>query len=434
MSITFQPSTGSIHMELHNPSHVARSLVGALSAPNQSLDDMMSTFLRFLPELTTPFDVTDEYDPRPAFLAAAVMRHFYTPMSLRPRPNYHFILIEHMEVIVPVVIPLMLHTLQYSSFDPQRRSYHPEDAIVLSTLAALLQHDTGLAHFADTMPAMLTLQIKTIICMWIKVSGSTSTNVLDIDLVKIIQALTEYAPTRRPLELAVASIPRSLFRTGLNHLNAAVAREHARNWGDLRGPPQVQLRHYLFVNGLMTALCSLLAYAIIDQPRMVAPEEWPVEKYGAYQFILAISEELHLLFKDEVDSPNALLEALNGRLLDSIYCVLHYFGRSLLTLCGRMPFLLGYIWHWSMKSRRVAHRVLMQLNDFRSFMGSWNELPQMPSGNLLTVGWHVFVTHFDRSVQASPESGRLRTMCMNPTRDETMPELQGPCCLFGGVF
>ncbi|KAF9001249.1 hypothetical protein BDZ89DRAFT_686444 [Hymenopellis radicata] len=403
MSITFQ-LTGSVSVELHNPSDIARSLARALSTPYQSLYDMMSTFLCFLPELTTPFDVTDEYDPRPAFLAAAVMRHFYAPMSLRPRPSYHPILIEHMEVVVPVVIPLMLHTLEYSSSDPQRRSYHPEDAIVLSTLAALLQHHTGLAHFAVTGRAMLTLQIKTIIYMWIEVSESRSTNVLDSDndLVKIIQALTEYAPTRRPLELAVASIPRSLFRTGLNHLNAAVSKLENptfsflpnRLLANMRGIGAIcvvrpKLRNYLFSNGLIASLCSLLAYAIIDQPRMVAPpEEW--SKYRAHHFLLAICEELHLLFKDEVDSPNALLDALNERLLDSIQCALHHFGRSLLTLCGRMPFLLGYIWHWSMKSRRVAHKVLMQLNDFRGFTGSWNELPQMPSEHPFTVGLACF--------------------------------------------
>ncbi|KAF8870807.1 hypothetical protein CPB85DRAFT_1353638 [Mucidula mucida] len=339
----------------------------------------MSTFLDVLSELTTPFYVTDDYDPRPAFLAAAVMQQFYTPMS--PRPSYQPLLIQHMEQSSPLLFP---------------SCYHPEDVVVLSTLAALLQHETGIAEFADIGPAMLTLKIKTIIWMWLEVSGSTVANVLDIDMVKIIQALTDYAPTRGALEEAVASIPRSLFRTGLNHLNAAVS--------ELENPTFTFLPNRLLANMRgIGAIC------------MVPLEEWPVEKYGAYHFVLAISEELRLLLKDEVDKPHALLEALNGRLFYSIRCALHHFGRSLLTPCGRMPFLLGYIWHWSMKSRRVAHKVLMELNDMRSFVGSWNELPQMPSGNLLTVGWHVFVTHFDRSVQASPESGRLRTMCMNPT-------------------
>ncbi|KAF8904023.1 hypothetical protein CPB85DRAFT_1318717 [Mucidula mucida] len=386
----------------------------------------MSTFLDVLSELTTPFYVTDDYDPRPAFLAAAVMQQFYTPMS--PRPSYQPLLIQHMDVVVAAVVPIMFHTLEFSFTDPQRQGYHPEDVVVLSTLAALLQHETGIAEFADIGPAMLTLKIKTIIWMWLEVSGSTVANVLDIDMVKIIQALTDYAPTRGALEEAVASIPRSLFRTGLNHLNAAVSELENptftflpnRLLANMRGIGAIcmvrpKLRNYLFGHGLITALCSLLAYAIIDEPSRVPPEEWPVEKYGAYHFVLAISEELRLLLKDEVDKPHALLEALNGRLFYSIRCALHHFGRSLLTPCGRMPFLLGYIWHWSMKSRRVAHKVLMELNDMRSFVGSWNELPQMPSGNLLTVGWHVFVTHFDRSVQASPESGRLRTMCMNPT-------------------
>ncbi|KAF8883791.1 hypothetical protein CPB85DRAFT_1338361, partial [Mucidula mucida] len=375
--------------------------------------------------LTSPFYVTGDYDLLPAFLAAAVMQHFYSPMS--PRQSYQPILIQHMEAVVAAVIPIMFHTLEFSFTDPQRQGYHPEDVDVLSILAALLQHETGIPEFADMGP-MLTLKIKTIIWMWLEVSGSTFTNVLDIDMVKIIQALTDYAPTRGALEAAVASIPRSLFRTGLNHLNAAVSELENPSFtflpnsllANMRGIGAIcvvrpKLRNDLFVHGLITALCSLLAYAIIDEPSRVPPEERPVEKYGAYHFVLGISEELRLLLKDEVDKPHALLEALNGRLFYSIRCALHHFGRSLLTPCGRMPFLLGYIWHWSMKSRRVAHNVLMQLNDMRSSVGNWNELPQMPSGNLLTVGWHVFITHFDRSVQASPESGRLRTMCMNPT-------------------
>ncbi|KAF8905345.1 hypothetical protein CPB85DRAFT_1255045 [Mucidula mucida] len=169
--------------------------------------------------LTSPFYVTGDYDLLPAFLAAAVMQQFYTPMS--PRPSYQPLLIQHMDVVVAAVVPIMFHTLEFSFTDPQRQGYHPEDVVVLSTLAALLQHETGIAEFADIGPAMLTLKIKTIIWMWLKVSGSTFTNVLDIDLVKIIQALTDYAPTRGALEEAVASIPRSLFRTGLNHLNAS---------------------------------------------------------------------------------------------------------------------------------------------------------------------------------------------------------------------
>ncbi len=168
--------------------------------------------------------------------------------------------------------------------------------------------------------------------------------------------MTDYAPTRAALDKAAVSIPRPLLRMGWSHLNAAFSElgnptftSYPTAWdrGDLCGAAQA----------------SQLFLGTRVHHRALFSEEWPVEKYGAYHFVLAISEELRLLLKDEVDKPHALLEALDGRLSYSIRCALHHFGRSLLTPCGKMPFLLGYICHWSMKSRRVAHQVLMELND-----------------------------------------------------------------------
>ncbi|KAF8907409.1 hypothetical protein CPB85DRAFT_1311727, partial [Mucidula mucida] len=421
MSITFQLAP-SISVELHDPSYLARCLVTALESPNHSLDDLMSTFFCFSPELVGTLQETDGSDPRVVFLATAVLRQFYNPAL--DRPTLDPILVEYLHLVIPVVVPVMLHALDFST-EPEMESYRPEDAVVLSTLAVLLEHEQGIVQFAQTESSRLAVEIRSIINMWIHVSGTTSITTIDGTILKIIRSLSAHRLTRGPLTEVLEGVPRSLFRRGLTRLNSVVGELDNPSFSSLpkrlltnmRGLSLMttirpKLRAYLFGHELIHALCSLLAYAVVDRPRRVSPEEWATEKFSAYSFLIAICGELRVFFKDTTTSGGPIMAALNARLLESIYAALHHFGRARTLPCTPMSLLLNYIGEWTMKSQRVAHKVLVQLNGFRSSRESWDAMSRLPSNNALVKGWLKFVENFVRNVQTSPETGRLDTVCM----------------------
>ncbi|KAF9008469.1 hypothetical protein BDZ89DRAFT_1144221 [Hymenopellis radicata] len=408
MSITFQ-LTASIPVELRNPSYAARALVKVLKTPKYSRDDLRSWFTVFFNnDLATSLHGTEPYDPRIVFLATKALQKFIYPAKTLDR-----IFVLRLELFLPVVVPVMIRALQ-SYTEPEIQDCRPEDAIVLSTLATLLEHEEVVAQFAQTESSMLAAQIRNIVMMWIQVSGSTSeTNTFSTDLVKIIHILRVHRTTRRALIEVVNTTERPLFRGGLTRLVAAVGELDNPSFSGLpssllanmRGLSTIcqlrpELRNDLFEHGLIKALCSLLAYAVIDQPRTVAPGER--QKFNASLFVIEISYELAHFFYDATDS-SAFLEALDGRLLESIQACLHH---THFRSCGMMRFLLEDIREWSMKSGSVAHKVAGRLDEFRSSAESWAGLPQLPSRDVLTIEWHGFVAHF--------ESGRLDTACMKP--------------------
>ncbi len=114
---------------------------------------------------------------------------------------------------------------------------------------------------------------------------------MDSDLVRIIQILSKYTPTRVPLEFLFEDTPRSRFLQGLRHLQDTVSMlrdptysalpytlaTNMRGLGTI-GIARPALRRYLFRNGVLTVLCTLLGYAIVDRPQKIDSQAWPAEK------------------------------------------------------------------------------------------------------------------------------------------------------------
>ncbi|KAF8881137.1 hypothetical protein CPB85DRAFT_1340639 [Mucidula mucida] len=366
-----------------------------LAASNKSLDGIMTALLAFIPDLNQLEEI---------LLAIEAVGQFFTPAPSTLEP----MLVDNMPQIAPVLFPCILKALRISVLClPTAGGVRPVDMPVVFALKNLLHHQSGRRHFAES--DSLTVDIDTIIQLWISFSSATTCHPAAPDLVNVIATLYTYVPTREALVHVVGKMKRSSFCQGLLTTNMC-------GLGVL-GRACPSLRRLFFHQGALEALCGILRRFVIQDTRAGLD-------HSAYFHVHAVCCELYGLLRCEVSSSYALERALKCGLLDIIVYAVSIFGQYPARTCGTMPSILQYISDWCLRSRRIAIRVHGLLTALRSNTELWESLPKLlQSQNGLTVAFHGFLDKIESMVVLpSPEREKLIIPCMNSKCDDKVCE------------
>ncbi len=366
----------------------------------------MTALLAFIPDLNQLEEI---------LLAIEAVGQFFTPAPSTLEP----MLVDNMPQIAPVLFPCILKALRISVLClPTAGGVRPVDMPVIFALKNLLHHQSGRRHFAES--DSLTVDIDTIIQLWISFSSATTCHPAAPDLVNVIATLYTYVPTREALVHVVGKMKRSSFCQGLSRLILTCSLLPNPTFS----PPQSlttnmcglgvlgracpSLRRLFFHQGALEALCGILRRFVIQDTR-------PGLDHSAYFHVHAVCYELYGLLRCEVSSSYAIERALKCGLLDIIVHAVSIFGPYPARTCGTMPSILQYISDWCLRSRRIAIRVHGLLTALRSNTGLWESLPKLlPSQNGLTVAFHQFLDKIaSMVVLLSPEREKIIVPCMN---------------------